>query len=217
MRADSEQFKTGATGWHSISEYQKTKNNIKNKGSTHSPLLPPWCFFFYLFFFASPVSRNPSTPSPANSARLQDLAYFSSLWLSVTVTKLNTRWEGSRELPGEPAVMVVESSDSRRCCMCHVFGTPSPKIHDQAHYFYHIINPQQSKAPWSMSVMNSYLPDGRSMAHLSFGHNKSLLAQRGSRVRVPEIKPVCFYVMQNKNKEGQRHVLQEEYKYLYPK
>lgn len=75
MHTDYEQYKTGATGWHSISEYQKTKNNIKNKGSPHSPLLPPWCTFF---FFASPVSRNPSTLFSANSAQLQDLACFSS-------------------------------------------------------------------------------------------------------------------------------------------
>lgn len=125
MHTDSEQYKMGATGWHSISEYQKTKNNIKNKGSTHSPLLPPWWACGVFFFI--PRKQKSLCPSPANSARLQDLAYFSSLWLSVTVTKLTTRWEGSRELPGESAVMVVVSSDSRKSCMCHVFGTPSPK------------------------------------------------------------------------------------------
>lgn len=88
-----------------------------------------------------------------------------------------------------------------RCCMCHVFGTSPPQNHDQAHYFYHIINPQQSKDPRSLSVMNSCLPDGRSMAHLPVGHSKSLLAQPGLRPRVSEIKPGYFYVMQNKNRK----------------
>lgn len=125
-----------------------------------------------------PRKQKSLHPIPCEfTARLRDLACFSSLWPSVTVTKLTTRWEGSEKLPGEPAVMVLGSSNCRRCWLCHVSGTPSPKIHDQAHYFYHIINPQQSKAPRSMFVMNSYLPDGRSMAHLSFGHNENLLAQ----------------------------------------
>jgi len=149
---------------------------------------------------APPTSRNPSTPFPANSARLQDLALSPSPWRSVAATEPAGRWEGSRELPGEPAVMLggaLAAGVLYVPCVWHL----CPKIHDQAHYFYHIISPQQSQAPWSMSVLNSSLPDGRSMAHLAFGYNKSLLAQRGSRVKVPEIKPGCFYVMQNKNQE----------------
>lgn len=201
MHTDYEQYKTGATGWHSISEYQKTKNNIKNKGSPHSPLLPPWCTFFF-FSFCISCKQKPLHPALSKlSSATRSRLFFFPPWLSVTVTKLATRWEGSRELPGESAVMVLESSGSRRCWMCHVVGTPSPKIHDQAHYFYHIINPQQSKAPWSMSVMDSYLPDGRSMAHLSFGHKTSLLAQQGARVRVGEMKPGCFWAMQKKSKQ----------------
>lgn len=68
MHTDCEQYKMGATGWHSISEYHKTKNNIKNKGSTHRPLLPPWCFFSLPFFW-TPVSRNP--PPPPHSQQIQ--------------------------------------------------------------------------------------------------------------------------------------------------
>lgn len=132
----------GATGWHSISEYQKTKTTSRTKA-----LHRVHYFLHDAFSHASPVNSNPSTPFPANSATPVDLACFASFGLSVTVTKPTTRWEGSGELPGEPAVMVVVSSDCRRCCMCHVFGTPSPKIHDQAHYFYAIVKPQQSKAP----------------------------------------------------------------------
>lgn len=76
--------------------------------------------------------------------------------------------------------------------------------------------PPTKQGPWSMSVTNSHLPDGGSMAHLSFGHSKSLLAPQGSGLRAPEMKPGCFCAMQNNNKAGQRHVLQEEHKYLSP-
>lgn len=103
---------------------------------------------FFFFSFCISCKQKPLHPALSKlSSATRSRLFFFPPWLSVTVTKLATRWEGSRELPGESAVMVLESSGSRRCWMCHVVGTPSPKIHDQAHYFYHIINPQQSKAP----------------------------------------------------------------------
>lgn len=94
--------------------------------------------------------------------------------------------EESRNLPGEPAVMVLELGQQKVLHVPCVWYL-SPKIHDQAHYFYTIISPQQSKGPWPTSIMNPYLPDGSQWLICLLG-TESLLAQQGSRVRELEMK-----------------------------
>lgn len=186
MHTDCEQYKMGATGWHSISEYHKTKNNIKNKGSTHRPLLPPWCFISLPFFW-TPVSRNPPPrPTLSKFSSITGPCSFLSPLAVRHCHRPHHQMEESRDLPGEPAVMVLELGQQEVLhvpCVWH----PSSKIHDQAHYFYTIISPQQSKGPWPTSIMNPYLPDGSQWLICLLGTG-SLLAQWGSRVRVLEIK-----------------------------
>lgn len=153
-------------------KYPQTQTNIKNKGSTHSPPLPPswgWGFFCYSLWTETP---------PPHSQQIWFIFLPSG---SQSLSPSPQGWEGTQNSLGSPR-LVAEPQPTQEMLWCHVFGTSSSQIHHQARYSHpkitlfpfqnHIIpTPKSTPTPCSVSVRNSHLPDSEAMAHLIFGHS----------------------------------------------